>query len=252
MNTAFCQVTFGHIGTRPNETPYIGHPIDKVVLRTRIAEYWANDKSTTVSLYLGGALLDSAIAAPTGNYPNAGTILVEITAAGINGKRFGYADINRMWAKLVMSELTWEHGYDNSVHGMELRVYWNDATADPAHDDDPLLKEDEPVIRTDSTLYACSGATDSPDDVYIPMPFGARLLVAHDIADTPETGGYVSVEIGDTADGVFVPHHGDGWNIPSTEQTSSYSCIYKNCGPLAKLSVSITDGTHTVWYQVLS
>mgnify|MGYP001442161901 CR=1 FL=1 len=106
-------------------------------------------------------------------------------------------------------------------------------------------------IRTDSTLYACTGAEATPEAVLIPMPYGARLLVAHEIS-AAAVGGYVAVEIGDTPGGVFVPHHGDGWNLPGGGRAASYSCIYRNCGPYARLTTHVTDGVHTVWYQVLA
>jgi len=141
------------------------------------------------------------------------------------------------------------------ICGMELKVACG---ANPQSDDDTdgdhavRRMEDNDMLRTDSTLYACAGATQTPADVDIPMPFGARLLVAHQIAGSPATGGCVSLQIGDKPGGVFVPHHGDGWNIPAAAQTAGYSCIYKNCGPVARLTVDITDGAHTVWYQVLA
>jgi hypothetical protein len=126
----------------------------------------------------------------------------------------------------------------------------------PGDDDDILLIADEEEadmpVRFSPPVAVCSAATTAPAVVYVPMKNGARLLVAHHITGSPGTGGYVSVEIGDIVGGVFVPHHGEGTNIPTGNETSSYSAILRNCGPVAKLTTHITDGTHSVWYQVLA
>lgn len=50
---------------------------------------------------------------------------------------------------------------------------------------------------------------------------------------------------------LYVPHHGDGVNIKAGAATASYSSIFKNCGSVARLSCTITDGVHSVWYEVL-
>lgn len=49
----------------------------------------------------------------------------------------------------------------------------------------------------------------------------------------------------------YVPHHGDGFNIKASATTSSYSSIFKNCGPVVRLTCTITDGVHSVWYRLL-
>lgn len=79
---------------------------------------------------------------------------------------------------------------------------------------------------------------------------GSKLVLGHAISGSPGTGASLTITMAQKASGNFVPHHGDGENIKSGDQTASYSSVYYNCAKRVLYTLVVTDGTHTVWREL--
>ena len=80
-------------------------------------------------------------------------------------------------------------------------------------------------------------------------PFNA-LLVHHYMTGVTN-GGYVSLKMSNLTGGQFVAHHGDGAGIKSADEANSYTALFKGLMDHVEITLSRTDGTHTVIIQPL-
>jgi|GEM_PF-3387143 len=81
-------------------------------------------------------------------------------------------------------------------------------------------------------------------------PFNA-LILHHHIADTPATGGYVSLSMSNASDGNFIAHHDVGDNLPKGDVKTGYTCLFRGLMDYVEIELHVTDGEHTVMVQPL-
>ncbi len=97
------------------------------------------------------------------------------------------------------------------------------------------------------TLLEAVTATTS---IMIPNGAFARDLLVLHVISTATTGGRCSLQnCADAAGTTAVAHHGAGNNIQSANQTVSYSSIFYDCSEHAKLTLTVSNGSHDVYCQ---
>ena len=106
--------------------------------------------------------------------------------------------------------------------------------------------------RPGALLHVIAQASASTSVTLPHNPWGRDLLILHGIAGSPATGGHVTPLLTPDGGTTTMPHHGDATGVHTTNQVSSYSAIVRDVTDVVVLQLTVVDGVHDVWVQVLA
>ncbi len=103
------------------------------------------------------------------------------------------------------------------------------------------------MVKKGGVQVVHKAATSSSDYKTNIGPFTA-LIVHHEISGG---SGRVEVSMAPEQDGTYIAHHGYGIDLPATDKSTSYSCVFLGLMNWVNVKLVRTSGTHTVTIQPL-
>ena len=108
-----------------------------------------------------------------------------------------------------------------------------------------------------TTLFDAVSSDEGPVEVTKVFALGpaSELLLMHVIEELPgedAVGGKVALAFCSDASGTrAVPAHADAVGLPTGNVVAGYSAIVRGCSEYVKVTLSFSDGTHSVYAEVL-
>lgn len=81
---------------------------------------------------------------------------------------------------------------------------------------------------------------------------GYNAVIVHHEISGGAAGGFVGLKMGGKEDGTFIAHHGKGTNIKAAASATSYIAVFEGLMDWIEVSLTVTDGTHTVTIQPIN